>query len=47
MAIWDSPDIYARALEPAALGLGHIYQENPSWPWYNYYINLVIDHAVF
>ena len=23
---------------PAALGLGHIYQANPSWPWYNYYI---------
>ena len=22
---------------PAALGLGHIYQANPSWPWYNYY----------
>jgi len=24
---------------PAALGLGHIYQANPSWPWYDYYIN--------
>jgi len=22
---------------PAALRLGHIYQANPSWPWYNYY----------
>jgi len=32
MATRDSPDIYARAL-----GLGHIYQANPSWPWYNYY----------
>ena len=23
---------------PAALGLGNIYQANPSCPWYNYYI---------
>ena len=23
---------------PAALGFGHIYQANPSCPWYNYYI---------
>ena len=30
MATRDSPDINARAL-----GLGHIYQANPSWPWYN------------
>ena len=34
----DLPDIYARALGPAALGLGHIYQANPSQPCYNYYI---------
>ena len=40
MATRDSPDIYARALGPAALGLGHIYQANSSWPWYNYYITL-------
>ena len=32
----DFPDIYARAL-----GLGHIYQANPSWPCYNYYIYTV------
>jgi len=34
----DLPDIYALALGPAALGLGHIYKANPSWPWYNYYL---------
>ena len=34
----DLPDIYAHALGPAALGLGHIYQANPSCPCYNYYI---------
>ena len=34
----DLPDIYARALGPAALGLGHIYQANPSCPCYNLYI---------
>ena len=34
----DFPDIYARALGLAALGLGHIYQANPSCPCYNYYI---------
>ena len=39
MATQDSPDIYARALGPAALGLEHIYQANPSWPWYNYYLS--------
>ena len=38
MGTRDFPDIYARALGPAALGLGHIYQANPSCPWYNYYI---------
>ena len=26
MGTWDFPDIYARALGPAALRLGHIYQ---------------------
>ena len=36
MATWDLPDIYARALWPAALRLECIYQANPSWPWYNY-----------
>ena len=38
----DFPDIYARALGPAALGLGHIYQANPSCPCYNYYIYIYI-----
>ena len=38
MGTRDFPDIYARALGPAALELGHIYQANPSCPWYNYYI---------
>ena len=30
MGTRDFPDIYAHALEPAALGLGQIYQANPS-----------------
>ena len=34
----DLPDIYAHALGPAALGLEHIYQANPSCPCYNLYI---------
>ena len=34
----DLPDIYAHALGPAALGLGHMYQANPSCPCYNLYI---------
>ena len=34
----DLPDIYAHALGPAALRLGHIYQANPSCPCYNLYI---------
>ena len=29
MATQDLPDIYTHAL-------GHIYQANPLWPWYNY-----------
>ena len=33
MGNWDLPDIYAYAL-----GLGHIYQTNPSCPCYNLYI---------
>ena len=37
MATRDLPDIYALA-RGAAQGRGHIYQANPSWPWYNYYI---------
>ena len=41
----DFPDIYARALGPAALGLGHIYQANPSCPWYNYYIYIYIINS--
>ena len=36
----DLPDIYAHALGPAALGLGHIYQANPSCPCYNLYIHI-------
>ena len=32
----DFPDIYVRAL-----GLGHIYQANPSCPCYNYYIYII------
>ena len=41
MGTWDLPDIYARTLGPAALGLGHIiYQANQSCPCYNYYIIL-------
>jgi len=32
----DLPDIYALALGPVALGLGHIYQVNTSCPCYNY-----------
>ena len=38
----DLPDIYAHALGPAALGLGHIYQANPSCPCYNLYIYIYI-----
>ena len=38
MGTRDFPDIYACALGPAALVLGHIYQVNPSCPCYNYYI---------
>ena len=34
----DLPDIYAHVLGPATLGLGHIYQANPSCPCYNYYL---------
>ena len=46
MGTRDFPDIYARALGPAALGLGHIYQANPSCPWYNYYIYIYIYMVV-
>jgi len=42
MGNWDLSDIYALALRPVALGLGHIYQANPSCPCYNYYISLKI-----
>ena len=37
----DLPDIYnyAHTLGPAALGLEHIYQANPSCPCYNLYIH--------
>ena len=38
----DFPDIHAHALGPAALGLEHIYQANPSCPCYNYYIYIYI-----
>ena len=34
----DLLDIYAHALGPVALRLGHIYQANPSCPCYNYYL---------
>jgi len=37
MASRNLSDIYSHALRPAALGLGHMYQANPSWPWYNCY----------
>ena len=37
MANRDLPDIYAHALGPAALRLGHIYQANPSCPCYSLY----------
>ena len=41
----DLPDIYAHALGPAALGLGHIYQAKPSCPCYNLYICTYIYHT--
>ena len=41
----DLPDIYAHALGPAALGLGHIYQANPSCPCYNLYIIYIYIYA--
>jgi len=47
MATRDLPDICARALGPAALGLGHIYQANPSWPWYNYHIHTGSSAYIF
>ena len=43
----DLPDIYAHALGPAALGLGHIYQVNPSCPCYNLYIYIYIYVYIF
>ena len=43
----DFPDIYAHALGPAALGLGHIYQANPSCPCYNYYIYTYLPGLVY
>ena len=39
MGTWDLSDIYARALGPAALSLGHIYQANSSCPHYNYILH--------
>ena len=47
MGTRDFPDIYARALGPAALGPGHIYQANPSCPWYNYYLFLISIQTKF
>ena len=38
MGNWNLLDIYAHAIGPAALGLGHMYQGNPSCPCYNLYI---------
>ena len=43
----DLPDIYAHALGPAALGLGHIYQANPSCPCYNLYLLLLLITTIF
>ena len=42
MRTQDLPDIYARTLRPAALGLGHIYQANLLCLYYNYYIYIYI-----
>ena len=39
----DLPDIYAR---PATLGLGHIYQANPSCPCYNLYIHIYLRPGI-
>jgi len=36
----DLPDIYALTLRPVALELGHLYQEDPSYPCYNYYTKI-------
>jgi len=41
----DLPDINAHALGPSALGLGHIYQANPSCPCYNLYIYSYNNHS--
>ena len=46
MATQDSPDKYASAFGPVALGLGHIYQANPEWSWYNYYLHHNIYRVV-
>jgi len=42
----DLSDIYALALGPAAVGLGHIYQANPSCPCYNYYLCSHVINAI-
>ena len=39
----DLPDIYAHALGPPALGLGHIHRANPSCPCYNLYIQVLLS----
>ena len=35
MGSWNLSDIHAHVLGPLALGLGHIYQANPTCPCYN------------
>ena len=42
MCTWDLPDIYVRAL-----GLGHIYQANPFYQCYNYYIYIYIYIVIY
>ena len=39
MGNWDLLDVYAHTFRPAVLGLGQIYQANPSCPCYNLYIH--------
>ena len=42
----DLPDtVYGNTFGPAALGLGQIYQANPSFSCYNSYMHTVFDFA--
>jgi len=54
MGIQDFPDIYALALGPVALGLGHIYQAIPlahvignssSIPWFNFLCDFLFSYV--